>query len=231
MWLSRHLICSLIKQAASCWSATCDHSTIRSYRCVLHRVILLKRPAQCNAKCNCSIALVYFIPPVVRTRAIYNNKMRVQKYEAVIRKKKEKKFLRDVIALYRYIITNIVRVSHLAPWERERERESLMNISHFHAARRRRSISILHRCRYAMLLQLAAVTFSHTCSPLHLPMIREAFAVPIRAFHHYVSSIALRDERRNMLVKLQSLGRYIGHENGTRPLSNGRNTESYSRDI
>jgi len=26
-----------------------------------------------------------------------------------------------------------------------------------------------------MLLQLAAVTFSHTCSPLHLPMIREAF--------------------------------------------------------
>lgn len=97
-------------------------------------------------------------------------------------------------------------------------RESLMNISHFHAARRRReSVSILHRCRYAAPLQLAAVTFSHTCSPLHLPMIREAFVVPIRAFHHYVSSIALRDERRNMLVKLQSLERYVGHENGTRP--------------
>lgn len=90
-----------------------------------------------------------------------------------------------------------------------------MNISHFHAARRGVE-AFLSYIVADMLLQLAAVTFSHTCSPLHLPMIREAFAVPIRAFHHYVSSIALRDERRNMLVKLQSLGRYIGHENGTR---------------
>lgn len=118
-----------------------------------------------------------------------------------------------LIALH-YIIANIVSFSFRKNLP---VREPLMNISHFHAARGRRGVSILHRCRYAVLLQLAAVTFSHTCSPLHLPMIREAFVVPIRAFHHYVSSIALRDERRNMLVKLQSLGRYVGHENGTHP--------------
>lgn len=48
-----------------------------------------------------------------------------------------------------------------------------MNISHFY--QRDYAKAILSYIAADMLLQRAAVTFSHICSPLHLPMIREAF--------------------------------------------------------
>lgn len=126
-----------------------------------------------------------------------------------------------------------------------------MNISHFHAAKgaeeerrdgRRERFSILHRA--ADMPCYCSLPLSRFLTPaVHyiFPMIREAFVVPIRAFHHYVSSIASRarreKERRNMLVKLQSLERYVGHENGTHPpppnppLTDGSTESYYTRNI
>jgi len=73
-----------------------------------------------------------------------------------------------------------------------------MNISHFY--RQDYAKAILPCIAADMPLQLAAVTFSRTCSPLHLPMIREAFRFvlsPLRVQHsfrgetQYVGKIAV----------------------------------------